>query len=89
MGYTVGISSGAFGLVDQKEKQSLMTITRKIFAGGLEGVSFTQVDLESITEFNVCAYRNAYISASSLNEGLFHGMPSKLKTNSCVHCTYK
>ena len=52
MGYTVGISSGAFGLVDQKEKQSLMTITRKIFAGGLEGVSFTQVDLESITEFN-------------------------------------
>jgi hypothetical protein len=50
--YIVGISSGAFGLVDQKEKQNLMTITRKIFAGGLEGVNFTQVDLESITEFN-------------------------------------
>ncbi|MFH0929330.1 MAG: hypothetical protein V1818_03170 [Candidatus Aenigmatarchaeota archaeon] len=52
MGYIVGISSGAFGLVDQKEKQNLMTITRKIFAGGLEGVNFTQVDLEAITEFN-------------------------------------
>ncbi|MBN2202792.1 MAG: hypothetical protein JW700_01205 [Candidatus Aenigmarchaeota archaeon] len=52
MSYVVGISSGAFGLVDQKEKQNLMTITRKIFAGGLEGVNFTQVDLEAITEFN-------------------------------------
>ena len=52
MGYIVGISSGAFGLVEQKEKASLMTIPRKIFAGGLEGVNFTQVDLESITEFN-------------------------------------
>jgi sugar phosphate isomerase/epimerase len=50
--YTIGISSGAFGLVETAEKQSLMTIPRKIFAGGLEGVTFTQVDLESITEFN-------------------------------------
>ncbi|MFH1228821.1 MAG: hypothetical protein V1678_00155 [Candidatus Aenigmatarchaeota archaeon] len=52
MGYTIGISSGAFGLVETSEKQSLITIPRKIFAGGLEGVNFTQVDLESITEFN-------------------------------------
>jgi hypothetical protein len=52
MGYTIGISSGAFGLVETNEKANLMTIPRKIFAGGLEGVSFTQVDLESITEFN-------------------------------------
>ncbi|MEM5782033.1 MAG: hypothetical protein QXD43_02445, partial [Candidatus Aenigmatarchaeota archaeon] len=51
MGYVVGISSGAFGLVETGEKASLMTIPRKIFAGGLEGVNFTQVDLESITEF--------------------------------------
>jgi hypothetical protein len=51
MGYTIGISSGAFGLVESNEKANLMTIPRKIFAGGLEGVSFTQVDLESITEF--------------------------------------
>lgn len=51
-GYIVGISSGAFGLVETAEKASLMTIPRKIFAGGLEGVTFTQVDLESITEFN-------------------------------------
>lgn len=52
MSYTVGISSGAFGLVEQAEKKNLMTIIGKIFAGGLEGVNFTQVDLESITEFN-------------------------------------
>ena len=52
MGYIVGISSGAFGLVEQREKASLMTIPRKIFAGGLEGVNFTQVDLEAVTEFN-------------------------------------
>ena len=51
-GYTIGISSGASGLVEANEKQALMTIPRKIFAGGLEGVTFTQVDLESITEFN-------------------------------------
>jgi len=51
MGYILGVSSGAFGLVEQKEKPNLMTIVRKIFAGGLEGVNFTQVDLESITEF--------------------------------------
>jgi hypothetical protein len=52
MVYTIGISSGAFGLVETAEKPGLMTIPRKIFAGGLEGVNFTQVDLESITEFN-------------------------------------
>ena len=52
MSYTIGISSGAFGLAEPTEKQNLMTIVRKIFAGGLEGVNFTQVDLESITEFN-------------------------------------
>ena len=52
MVYTIGISSGAFGLVAETEKPGLMTIPRKIFAGGLEGVNFTQVDLESITEFN-------------------------------------
>jgi hypothetical protein len=51
MVYILGVSSGAFGLVEQKEKPNLMTIVRKIFAGGLEGVNFTQVDLESITEF--------------------------------------
>jgi len=51
MAYVIGISSGAFGLVETAEKASLMTIPRKIFAGGLEGVNFTQVDLESITEF--------------------------------------
>jgi hypothetical protein len=52
MSYTIGVSSGAAGLADASEKQSLITIPRKIFAGGLEGVTFTQVDLESITEFN-------------------------------------
>jgi endonuclease IV len=52
MVYIIGISSGAFGLVEPGEKPTLITIPRKIFAGGLEGVNFTQVDLESITEFN-------------------------------------
>ncbi len=52
MSYTIGVSSGAAGLVEASEKQSLITIPKKIFAGGLEGVTFTQVDLESITEFN-------------------------------------
>ena len=31
MGYIIGISSGAFGLVETAEKASLMTIPRKIF----------------------------------------------------------
>jgi len=51
MVYVIGVSSGFFGVVEQAEKARLMTIPRKIFTGGLEGVNFTQIDIESITEF--------------------------------------
>jgi translation elongation factor EF-1beta len=40
-----------FSLAEQAEKEQYITIPRKIFRGGIEGVNFTQVDLESITEF--------------------------------------
>ncbi|MFH1474077.1 MAG: hypothetical protein ABIE55_04280 [Candidatus Aenigmatarchaeota archaeon] len=51
MGYIVGVSSGLFMAASQEEKPHFMTVPRKIFRGGLEGVNFTQLDIESITEF--------------------------------------
>ena len=50
-GYTIGFSSGMFYIVDQNEKQNFLTMPRKMFRGALEGVTFTQIDIESITEF--------------------------------------
>jgi len=51
MVYTIGISSGMFMAAEQAEKIQYMTIPRKVFRGGVEGVNFTQIDIESITEF--------------------------------------
>ena len=51
MGYIVGVSSGMFMTATQEEKAQFLTVPRKIFRGGLEGVNFTQLDIESITEF--------------------------------------
>jgi hypothetical protein len=51
MVYTIGISSGMFMTAEQSEKVQYMTVPRKIFRGGIEGVNCTQVDIESITEF--------------------------------------
>jgi hypothetical protein len=50
MAYIIGISSGMFMAAEQAEKVQYMTIPRKIFRGGVEGVNFTQIDIESITE---------------------------------------
>lgn len=51
MGYVIGISSGMFMAAAEGEKETYLTIPRKIFYGGTKGVTFTQLDLESITEF--------------------------------------
>jgi len=51
MSYTIGVSSGMFMTAEQAEKEQYITVPRKIFRGGLEGVNFTQIDIESITEF--------------------------------------
>ncbi len=51
MGYVIGISSGGFSFAGEREKETYLTVPRKIFYGGTKGVSFTQLDLESITEF--------------------------------------
>jgi len=51
MAYVLGVSSGMFMAASQEEKEQFLTIPRKIFRGGLEGVNFTQLDIESITEF--------------------------------------
>jgi len=50
-GYTIGFSSGMFMTADAKEKEEFLTMPRKFFKGALEGVNFTQVDIESVTEF--------------------------------------
>lgn len=51
-GYVIGISSGMFMAAAEGEKETYLTVPRKIFYGGVKGVNFTQLDIESITEFN-------------------------------------
>jgi len=50
-GLSVGVSSGMFMAADAAEKQAYLTIPRKLFYAAMKGVNFTQMDLESITEF--------------------------------------
>jgi len=50
MAYTIGFSSGFYSVGAEDEKESLMTMPRKLFKGAIEGVNFTQIDMESITE---------------------------------------
>jgi len=50
-GYIIGFSSGMFMTADSKEKEDFLTMPRKFFKGAIEGVNFTQVDIESVTEF--------------------------------------
>ncbi|NOZ81913.1 MAG: hypothetical protein GXO63_02065, partial [Candidatus Micrarchaeota archaeon] len=51
MGYVIGISSGMFMAAGENERESYLTIPRKIFFGSLKGVNFTQLDLETVKEF--------------------------------------
>ncbi len=49
--YVIGVSSGFFSIAPQEEKEQYLTIMKKVFWGAQKGVNFTQLDLESITEF--------------------------------------
>ncbi|MFQ6020615.1 MAG: hypothetical protein ACE5J4_01180 [Candidatus Aenigmatarchaeota archaeon] len=51
MGYVIGVSSGMFMAAEAAEKLQYVTVPQKAFYGALKGVTFTQVDIESITEF--------------------------------------
>ncbi|MFZ3077117.1 MAG: hypothetical protein WA139_01565 [Candidatus Aenigmatarchaeota archaeon] len=51
-GYTIGVSSGMFGIAQGKEKEEYINVLKKVFWSSTKGVSFSQLDLESITEFN-------------------------------------
>lgn len=50
-GYTIGVSSGMFKIAQGKEREDYLTFLNKVFWGSTKGVDFTQLDLESITEF--------------------------------------
>lgn len=51
MAYIVGISSGLFGVAPQEEKIQYVTLSKKAMFSITQGVSFTQIDLESMSEF--------------------------------------
>jgi len=51
MGYVIGVSSGMFAAAEAREKLQYITLSQKAFYGALSGVTFTQVDIESINEF--------------------------------------
>lgn len=51
MGYIIGVSSGMFMAAEAAEKLQFITMPQKMFYGTFKGCNFTQIDLESITEF--------------------------------------
>jgi hypothetical protein len=51
MSYIVGVSSGAFGVAGPEEKQQLAGLFNKAQSSITKGVTFVQLDLESISEF--------------------------------------
>jgi hypothetical protein len=73
-GYVIGFSSGFYSVAEAAEKESLMTMPRKMFKGAIEGVNFTQVDMESITELNEPYLKEGINRMKKLGIGLgFHG----------------
>ncbi|NIM47175.1 MAG: hypothetical protein GTN40_03390 [Candidatus Aenigmarchaeota archaeon] len=74
MAYTIGFSSGMFYIVDTKEKEQYLTMPRKFFQGAIEGVNFTQVDIESVTEFKEPFLKEGMERMKNLGMRLgFHG----------------
>lgn len=51
MAYIVGVSSGFFAAVAQEEKIQLVTLSKKAMYSITQGVNFTQIDVESMSEF--------------------------------------
>jgi sugar phosphate isomerase/epimerase len=73
-GYVIGFSSGMFMTASQEEREQFLTMPRKFFKGALEGVTFTQVDIESINEFKEPFLKEGINRMKSLGLRLgFHG----------------
>jgi hypothetical protein len=51
MSYIVGVSSGAFGVTSAEERPQLAGLFRKAQSSITKGVTFVQLDLESVSEF--------------------------------------
>lgn len=51
MGYTIGVSSGIFRAVSEEQKSEFVGLPHKAMFSMFKGVMFTQLDLESISEF--------------------------------------
>jgi len=51
MGYTIGVSSGIFRAVSEEQKGEYVGLPSKSMFSMFKGVMFTQLDLESISEF--------------------------------------
>ncbi len=51
MAYVVGISSGIFGAAPQQEKMQYLGISNKVNYCITQGVTFTQIDIETMSEF--------------------------------------
>ncbi len=52
MAYVIGVSTGLWGIAQGEEKEQYMTMMKKIFWGGFKGVNFSQVDIDTVTEFD-------------------------------------
>jgi hypothetical protein len=54
MAYTIGVSSGLFSIARSQPNQAegMLTVLRKVFWGAQRGVQFTQMDLDTIAEFD-------------------------------------
>ena len=51
MGYIIGVSSGMFGMAQPQEKIGMIDLAQKGFYSAFKGVTFTQIDLETASEF--------------------------------------
>jgi len=52
MAYVIGVSTGLWGIAQGEEKEQYMTMMKKIFWGGFKGVNFSQVDIDTVNEFD-------------------------------------
>jgi len=80
MGYIIGVSSGMFGMAQPQEKIGMIDLAQKGFYSAFKGVNFTQIDLETASEFispNVQEKLRRLRNEMNVNYGI-HGLSAAM-----------
>ena len=88
MGYTIGVSSGIFSAASEEQKGEYVGLPHKAMFSMFKGVTFTQLDLESVSEFKEpeLARRMEAVRKMGISYGLHGEVPEYSKAFPKLDC---